>query len=131
MTTSEMSEIAQTVPSGAGSSRVGVARQAGKVARPQPTASSGPRRDLRRAPYPPVVGAAIQRASSVFVSAWDRALRDVRRVQERQCVALLDHAKDTEFGRAHGFASIRTYEEFVRSVPIGDYDAFSPYIDRM
>jgi len=129
MTTSEMSEIAQTVPSGAGSTRV--ARQAGKVARPQPTASSGPRRDLRRAPYPPVVGAAIRRASSVFVSAWDRALRDVRRVQERQLLALLDHAKDTEFGRAHGFASIRTYDEFVRRVPIGDYDAFSPYIDRM
>src|SRR5579872_7005725 len=124
MTASEMSDITQAVPTGAGSPRV--ARQAGPVAR-QP----GPPRDLRRSPYPPVVGATIQRASSVFVAAWDRALRDVQRVQEKQLRALLDHAKDTEFGRAHGFGSIRGYEDFVRRVPVGDYDSFSPYIDRM
>jgi hypothetical protein len=131
MTTPEMSEIAQTVPPAAGSPRV--ARQVGRVAPPSPAAP----RDLRRSPYPPIVGSTIQRASGVFVAAWDRALRDVRRVQERQLRALLDHAKDTEFGRAHGFASIaslpseRGYEEFVKRVPIGDYDSFSPYIDRM
>ena len=66
-----------------------------------------------------------------MVGAWDRALVDVQRVQEQQLRDLLDHAKDTEFGRAHGFSGIRTYDDFVKRVPVGDYDTFSPYIERM
>ncbi len=66
-----------------------------------------------------------------MVAGWDRAIVDVQRVQERQLTQLIAHAKDTEFGRAHGFASIRSYADFVERVPIGDYDAFSPFIDRM
>jgi hypothetical protein len=124
MTASEMSESTQTVPSGAASARV--EGQTGRVAR-QPAA----RGELRRSPYPAPVGATLLRASRFFVAAWDRALRDVHRVQEKQLLALLDHAKDTEFGRAHGFASIRSYEDFKSRVQVGDYDAFSPYIDRM
>ncbi len=119
-----MLDVAQRVPSGADRPR--------PERRPAPAFDRNARAaELRRAPYPPVVGATIQRASAVFVGAWDRALRDVQRVQERQLFSLIDHARDTEFGQAHGFASIRTYEDFVRRVPIGDYDAFSPYIDRM
>jgi GH3 auxin-responsive promoter len=88
-------------------------------------------RELKRSPYPPIVGAVVQRVARVQVAAWDRALRDVRGTQEAQLLSLLDHAKDTEFGRAHGFARIRNHEDFVRQVPVGDYDSFSPYIDRM
>src|SRR5262249_37516082 len=55
----------------------------------------------------------------------------LRKVQESTLVALLDHAKHTEFGRRHGFTYIHEYEAFVERVPVGDYDSFSPYIDRM
>ena len=123
MTTSEMSEIAQVVPPATGPSRGG--RRAAEVDRVARAS------ELRRCPYPPVVGSVIQRAASVLVTGWDRALMDVQRVQERQLRELLDHAKDTEFGRAHGFSSIRTHADYVRQVPVGDYDTFSPYIDRM
>jgi hypothetical protein len=88
-------------------------------------------RELRRSPYPRVVGAALQRLSWLQVAAWDRSLRDVRRVQEEQLRSLVDHARDTEFGKAHGFARIRDYQDFVRQVPLGDYDSHSPYIERM
>jgi hypothetical protein len=88
-------------------------------------------RELRRTPYPGLLGTVLQRASYVKVAEWDRALRDVRRVQEQQLRSLVDWAKDTEFGRAHRFASIRNYADFVARVPLGDYDSHSPFIERM
>ena len=44
---------------------------------------------------------------------------------------LLRAASDTEWGRAHGYASINTLETFQERVPVNDYDALKPYIDRM
>lgn len=127
MTTTEMNESPQIVPTAAGSPRA-VRRAAEHV-----VAREAARRasSLRRSPYPPVAGRVIQKAARAFVAGWDRALLDVRGAQEQQLRELIDHAKDTEFGRAHGFSSIRCHEDFVRNVPVGDYDSFSPYIDRM
>ena len=88
-------------------------------------------RSLVRSPYPHVVGRALRRLASLQVMAWDSALENLRQTQERTLTSLLDYAKDTEFGRAHGFARIRCYDDFARRVPVGDYDAFSPLIDRM
>jgi hypothetical protein len=86
---------------------------------------------LVRSPYPGVVGRALKAAARLHVRRWDRALLDVRQVQEGTLAALIRHARGTEFGRAHAFHRIRDYADFVRRVPLGDYDSFSPYIDRM
>jgi GH3 auxin-responsive promoter len=45
--------------------------------------------------------------------------------------ALLDTAKNTEFGKKYGFADIKTHEEYARRVPIHDYDAVKDSINRM
>jgi hypothetical protein len=37
----------------------------------------------------------------------------------------------TEFGKDHNFAAIKTYEDFVQQVPIRDYEAFKPYIEKV
>jgi hypothetical protein len=37
----------------------------------------------------------------------------------------------TDFGKEHGFADIKTYEDFVKQVPIRDYEAFKVYIERI
>jgi GH3 auxin-responsive promoter len=58
-------------------------------------------------------------------------MRNLQRVQEETLADLLRHAGGTEFGRAHGFDRIRGYEGFRERVPLGDYDSFSPAIDRM
>jgi hypothetical protein len=42
---------------------------------------------------------------------------------------LLKAAKNTEFGKAHGFQGINSYEDFKKAVPIRDYELFRPYID--
>ena len=86
---------------------------------------------LVRAPYPAFVGRMAVAAAPVQLLTWDAALRDVRKAQETTLAGLLGHAAETEYGRSHGFDRIHGYEEFRRQVPLGDYDSFSPYIDRM
>jgi hypothetical protein len=89
------------------------------------------RNKLVASPYPRIVGRALRQVARVQVAAWDRALHRIRQVQEKTLRSILAHGKDTQFGRAHDFAAIRGYDDFARRVPVGDYDAFSPYIDRM
>lgn len=44
---------------------------------------------------------------------------------------LIMQAKDTAFGKDHGFAEIETYEDFKKKVPVADYEELRPYIDRV
>ncbi|MBS1511271.1 MAG: GH3 auxin-responsive promoter family protein [Bacteroidetes bacterium] len=44
---------------------------------------------------------------------------------------LVKTAAKTEFGKEHGFADIKTYEDFTQQVPIRDYEAFKVYINRI
>ena len=48
-------------------------------------------------------------------------------VQQEQLHDLVGRAAETVFGKKHGFASIRTPEQFARQVPVTDYDAFCGY----
>ncbi|MEC3974980.1 GH3 family domain-containing protein [Amycolatopsis sp. H20-H5] len=43
---------------------------------------------------------------------------------------LLAHNADTVFGREHGFDSIRTLADFRKAVPIRDYRALEPWVER-
>lgn len=51
-------------------------------------------------------------------------------VQEEWMLSLLASAKDTEYGRAHDFRSIKDYEQFRTLVPINDYESLKPLIER-
>ncbi|WP_348824656.1 GH3 auxin-responsive promoter family protein [Flavobacterium aestuarii] len=44
---------------------------------------------------------------------------------------LIEEAKLTEFGKDHHFDEIKTYEDFAKQVPIRDYEALKPYVDRV
>ncbi|HEY9559595.1 MAG TPA: GH3 auxin-responsive promoter family protein, partial [Anseongella sp.] len=44
---------------------------------------------------------------------------------------LLESARNTSFGKDHGFATISNYKEFRERVPVRDYEALRPYIERM
>jgi hypothetical protein len=44
---------------------------------------------------------------------------------------LIKSASKTEFGREHGFEEIKSHEDYVKQVPIRDYEAFKPYIERI
>ena len=63
-----------------------------------------------------------------------RFLSETRRSQEVQrevLMAKLRRNAESDFGREHGFASIRTVEDFRRQLPLADYDYFRPYIERV
>ncbi|MFI5477206.1 GH3 auxin-responsive promoter family protein [Streptomyces cacaoi] len=55
---------------------------------------------------------------------------DLRGAQLRVLADLLEFNADTEFGRRHGFARIRTIDDFRRAVPVRDYAAHAPLIER-
>ncbi len=51
-------------------------------------------------------------------------------VQHNQFEKLLAQARDTDFGRRHGFGKIRTPEQFAARVEVTDYEAFEGLIAR-
>lgn len=51
--------------------------------------------------------------------------------QERVFKNLLKSAENTSFGKDHNFASIKSHAEFVAKVPIRDYEALKPYVERV
>jgi phenylacetate-coenzyme A ligase PaaK-like adenylate-forming protein len=44
---------------------------------------------------------------------------------------LIKEAKQTQFGKDHHFEAINTQEDFARLVPVRDYEALKPYVDRV
>ncbi len=50
-------------------------------------------------------------------------------VQRNLLAAILSSQQETQFGRAHGFASIRSYEDFIRAVPVIEYEDLRPSIE--
>ncbi|MEO5777635.1 MAG: GH3 auxin-responsive promoter family protein [Flavobacterium sp.] len=51
--------------------------------------------------------------------------------QQKVFQNLLDSAKDTQFGKDHNFAKIKSFEDFAMQVPIRDYEELRPYVDRV
>ncbi|MFN2126330.1 MAG: GH3 auxin-responsive promoter family protein, partial [Anaerolineales bacterium] len=43
---------------------------------------------------------------------------------------LINRAKATAFGLDHGFSDMQSHDDFRRQVPIRDYEALSPYVNR-
>lgn len=44
---------------------------------------------------------------------------------------IIKSAINTEFGKQHHFSEIRSYDEYVKQVPIRDYEAMRPYMDKI
>ncbi|WP_435135582.1 GH3 auxin-responsive promoter family protein [Formosa sp. A9] len=51
--------------------------------------------------------------------------------QEQVFKYLISEAKNTQFGKDHDFENINSYSDFVKRVPIRDYEALKPYVERV
>ena len=51
--------------------------------------------------------------------------------QESIFNSLIKSAAKTEFGKEHGFENIKTHADFVKQVPIRDYEDFKSYIEKI
>jgi hypothetical protein len=65
------------------------------------------------------------------LARFHRATNYIAVTQESILRRILTANADTEFGRAHGFGSMRTAREYQRRVPLRDYDACAADIQRM
>ena len=52
-------------------------------------------------------------------------------VQNEVLSHLMDKAKNTEFGKEHGFKDIHNFKAYKNRVPVTTYETFYPYIDRL
>ena len=44
---------------------------------------------------------------------------------------LVSNARDTDFGKDHGFEDITSHEDFKKQVPIRDYEGLRPYVEKV
>jgi len=51
--------------------------------------------------------------------------------QSRVFEELLQGGRATLFGKDHGFADIRSYDDFKKQVPIRDYEELKPYVEKV
>ena len=51
--------------------------------------------------------------------------------QEKVFQNLISEAAGTQFGKDHDFISINSYQDFVKRVPIRDYEELKPYVERV
>lgn len=63
--------------------------------------------------------------------SFDRACSDPLKAQRSVLLRLVSSNAATAFGRAHDFARIRVEADFRRRVPVGEYEDFRPFINRI
>lgn len=57
--------------------------------------------------------------------------KNPEKTQEKVFQDLISNATSTEFGKDHDFVSINSHEDFIKRVPVRDYEALRPYVDKM
>ncbi len=51
--------------------------------------------------------------------------------QEKVFRELINEAKNTKFGKEHNFETIQSHADFIKKVPIRDYEQLRPWVDKM
>ncbi|NRB59565.1 MAG: GH3 auxin-responsive promoter family protein [Winogradskyella sp.] len=51
--------------------------------------------------------------------------------QQKVFKSLITEASQTAFGKDHNFKNINSYEDFIAHVPVRDYEALRPYVERV
>lgn len=57
--------------------------------------------------------------------------RDPRATQERVLLEKIRRNADSAYGREYGFGALRAVEDFRRRLPLGDYETFRPWVERV
>jgi hypothetical protein len=69
--------------------------------------------------------------ASIVISEQQKWASEPVNFQKKVFQELISGGKDTIFGKKHGFAEIKTHADFVKNVPIRDYEQFKPYIEQI
>ena len=71
-------------------------------------------------PFASYIHRSIQRGMTTAVDDQEAILRELIKI-----------ARETEFGKEHGFQSVIKYDDYKLAVPIRDYEQFKPYINKV
>lgn len=69
--------------------------------------------------------------AAVIAIKLNRIRKNAVGFQDKVFWQLISQAKETAFGKDHGFVQIKSYEDFKKQVPVRDYEQLSPYIERV
>lgn len=76
-------------------------------------------------------------AGKIQLAKVNKAARNCKKSSEKTLRAILEYAKDTEWGKAHNFSQIlatsnaeELFESWQKNVPPADYEDFRPYVER-
>ena len=61
----------------------------------------------------------------------DQWANNPHETQQKVFNALISKAKNTKFGKDHHFSEIKNHQEFVKKVPVRDYEELKDYVDLM
>jgi len=78
-----------------------------------------------------LVGKVARRPVLRHLAAFEAATHRPRETQEVLLRRILSFQTDTDFGRQHGFASVRSLDDYRRQLPVAGYEYFEPYIARV
>jgi hypothetical protein len=78
-----------------------------------------------------MIGKVVRRPVLRHLAAFEAATEQPREIQDALLRRILSFQSDTEFGRDHGFRSIRNFEDFRRNLPVAAYEYFEPYIAKV
>lgn len=78
-----------------------------------------------------MISRVVRRSVLRHLAAFEEATKQPRQVQEALLQRILASHRDTDFGRAHGFARIATPDDFRRQLPVAGYEYFEPYVARV
>src|ERR1700748_274633 len=57
--------------------------------------------------------------------------KDAIGIQHKLLKKFVHHAANTDFGKEHGFSSVKNYLDFKAAVPLRDYEQLKNYIERI
>ncbi|MGF1534574.1 MAG: GH3 auxin-responsive promoter family protein [Bernardetiaceae bacterium] len=69
--------------------------------------------------------------AAYIVGQQQRWIKQSSQIQRQTLQSLLQKAQHTQFGKDHGFADIKDHRDFCQQVPLRDYEALRPYMERL
>ena len=86
---------------------------------------------LKEARTAPIAEALGKVPTDGLIQALMALFEEPERTQETMLLEMVDRCKDTDFGREHGFAEIKSIADFRRRVPISKYEDYRDYIEKI
>lgn len=77
-----------------------------------------------------LIGYAAARSAGRQLRQFEKNLESCRQVQNDLLLRILRANAQSDFGRQHRFASIKSYADFIAAVPLTNFAYFAPFIER-